>query len=207
VSLEAWLLFAATETILCLTPGPAVLLVLSTSLTRGWSAGLQASLGILIANLFYFALCATSIGAVLLASGELFFAIKWIGAAYLVWIGLRTLFSDTTPIAADVAPPSRRDGVRTILHGVVAQGANPKALVFFISFLPQFVDPAAPIVPQIAILAVTSLVIELAVLAGYAVLAGRVSAAARRPRFARLVTRVGGVLLIAAGAGLATLRR
>src|SRR5262245_703254 len=93
MSLEAWLLFVATETVLCLSPGPAVLLVLSVSLTRGWRPGLQASAGILIANLFYFVLSATSLGAILLASWELFFLIKWLGAGYLIWLGLKTFFT------------------------------------------------------------------------------------------------------------------
>src|SRR5262245_50311203 len=72
MSIEAWLLFVATETVLCLSPGPAVLLILSVSLTRGWHPGLQASAGILVANLLYFFLSATSVGAILLASWELF---------------------------------------------------------------------------------------------------------------------------------------
>jgi homoserine/homoserine lactone efflux protein len=81
MTIETWLLFCVTETVLCFTPGPAVLLVLSLSLTTGAGAGVGASLGILAANAFYFLLSATGVGAVLLASYELFFLIKWIGAA------------------------------------------------------------------------------------------------------------------------------
>jgi homoserine/homoserine lactone efflux protein len=90
---------------------------------------------------------------------------------------------------------------------VVAQGANPKALVYFTALLPQFVNPAAPLAPQITILAVTSILIEFGVLAGYATLASRMSRFAQRPRFATTLNRVGGGLLIGAGAGLATLKR
>jgi threonine/homoserine/homoserine lactone efflux protein len=208
MSIEAWLLFVATETVLCLSPGPAVLLVLSVSLTRDWHPGLQASGGILAANLLYFLLSATSLGAILLASWELFFLIKWLGASYLIWLGLKT-FCSRGDAARHMTqgPTSTRAGMGTFLHGVVVQGANPKALVFFTALLPQFVDPAAPFVTQILILAVTSVLIEFGVLTGYAVLASRAGGLAHHPRFASLLHRLGGGLLIGAGAGLATLKR
>jgi homoserine/homoserine lactone efflux protein len=208
MSIETWLLFAVTETILCLSPGAAVLLVLSMSLTRGWRPGLQASAGILVANFLYFLLSATSLGAILLASWEAFFLIKWAGAAYLIWLGLRMVVArgaGTINTAAHSTPTHTGRG--TLLHGVVTQGANPKALVFFTALLPQFVNPAEPLALQIAILAVTSILIEFGVLASYAVLASRASRFAQRPRFANALKRVGGGLLIGAGAGLAGLKR
>ena len=208
MSIEAWLLFAATEAVLCLSPGPAVLLVLSVSLTQGRLPGMQASAGILMANTFYFLLSATSLGAILLASWEVFFLIKWVGAAYLIWLGLKMFMTrgDAYFHAAEHPMPTR-SAWRTFLHGVIAQGANPKALVYFTALLPQFVNPAAPLAPQITILAVTSILIEFGVLAGYATLASRASRFAHRPRFASVLNRVGGSLLIGAGAGLATLKR
>jgi homoserine/homoserine lactone efflux protein len=208
MSIETWLLFATTETILCLSPGPAVLLVLSVSLTRGWSPGLQASAGILVANTLYFLLSATSLGAILLASWEAFFLIKWAGAAYLIWLGLTMVVARSAgDIGTATHPTPMRTGRRTWLHGMITQGANPKALVFFTAFLPQFVNPAEPLAPQIAILAATSILIEFGVLASYAALASRVSHFAQRPRFANVFRRVGGAMLIGAGAGLAALKR
>ena len=181
MSIETWLLFATTETILCLSPGPAVLLVLSVSLTRGWSPGLQASAGILVANTLYFLLSATSLGAILLASWEAFFLIKWAGAAYLIWLGLTMVVARGAGDIGTATPPTpMRTGRRTWLHGMITQGANPKALVFFTAFLPQFVNPAEPLAPQIAILAATSILIEFGVLASYAALASRVSHFAQR---------------------------
>jgi homoserine/homoserine lactone efflux protein len=208
MSLEVWLLFTLTETVLCLSPGPAVLLVLSVGLTRGWQPGMQASAGILVANLLYFLLSATSLGAMLLASWELFVLIKWLGAAYLIGLGLTTMLArgDTARSVAEPLPPPRT-GMGTLLHGVVTQGANPKALLFFTALLPQFVNPAVPLAPQMALLALTSVLIEFGVLTGYAVLASRASGLAHRSRYVRLINRVGGGLLIGAGAGLATLKR
>ena len=91
VSLEVWALFVVTESILCLTPGPAVLLVVAQALGRGAAASVWATLGILTGNALYFALSATGVGALLLASYELFALVRWLGAAYLIWLGVRAL--------------------------------------------------------------------------------------------------------------------
>lgn len=207
MTIETWVLFCVTETVLCFTPGPAVLLVVSLGLTHGVRAGLGASLGILAANAFYFLLSATGIGAILLASYDLFFLIKWIGAAYLIWLGLRMLFSHVNAIdaASDTNPAPR--SLRPFTHGVVTQGANPKALVFFTALLPQFIHPGSAVALQVSILAVSSILIELVVLSIYVAVCYRARGLMRRPGFATSFNRAGGALLIGAGAGLATMRR
>ena len=199
--LEAWIAFCVTEAVLCFTPGPAVLLVVSAALGRGLRASLGASLGILTANTLYFALSATGVAAALVASRELFLVLKWSGAAYLVWLGLRMAFS-RAPREANAQPvPVSRSFVR----GFVVQGANPKALVFFVALLPQFIDPTAPLATQVLILGVSSVVIELVALSVYALTAVRARRVAG-PRVARALERVGGGLLVAAGARLAVVR-
>jgi homoserine/homoserine lactone efflux protein len=208
MTVETWLLFCVTETVLCFTPGPAVLTVVSLALTTGAGAGIGASLGILAANAFYFVLSATGIGAVLLASYELFFLIKWVGAAYLVGLGLRMLVSRANAFeAAREAAPATRRSLRPFTHGVVTQGANPKALVFFTALLPQFIHPDNAIPLQVAILAVSSILIELVVLCVYVALCYQARGLMHRPGFATSLHRAGGALLIGAGAGLATMRR
>lgn len=201
MTVGTWLAFCATEALLCLTPGPAVLLVVSFALARGRRAGVSAASGVLAANAFYFAISATGVAALLLASRDLFVALRWAGAAYLCGLGLRMLLSRSAPGAE--APPVRAQ--RAFLRGVVVQGANPKALVFFAALLPQFVDPAAPVPMQIFVLGASSVAIELCVLALYAVAAGR----ARQWAGARVsgpLERLGGAFLVAAGARLAALR-
>jgi homoserine/homoserine lactone efflux protein len=200
-----WWLFAATETVLCLTPGPSVLFVLSSALKSGARKSLAANAGILAANTVYFALSATSLGALLATSFDLFSTVKWIGAAYLIFLGLRTLFGNRSPLGA--AGTIEKPALRMFGDGFVLQASNPKSILFFTALLPQFIDPRLAVVPQVAILAVTSMIIEFCVLGAYGLAAGQASELARQPRYAAWTNRVSGMLLIAAGAGLATLRR
>ena len=203
MTLATWAFFVLTETVLCLTPGPAVLFVISQALKHGSLKSLWANAGILSGNTLYFALSATGVGALLLASHRLFIGIKWAGAAYLIFLGVKT-FLDRGGARLD-APTTLSGpvGSRLLLRGFAVQAANPKALVFFTALLPQFINPTAPVAVQLLILGVSSLFVEFLILAGYGILAGRASSLAGQPRFARATNRVSGGLLIAAGAGLA----
>jgi threonine/homoserine/homoserine lactone efflux protein len=204
---QVWSAFALIETVLCLTPGPAVLLVLSQALTRGTAKTIWSILGILTANTVYFILSATGIGAILLASYDLFFAIKWLGAAYLVWLGISAFRGKSKTLSVRRGSATPTPGHRLFFNGFILQMSNPKALLFFTALLPQFINPHAPIVPQVAILALTSVFIEFFVQLTYAALAGRAALLASQPHFARLADRVSGSLLITAGIGMAALRR
>jgi homoserine/homoserine lactone efflux protein len=204
---QVWSAFLLVEAALCLTPGPAVLLVLSQSLTHGALKGVNSIAGILAGNTFYFILSATGVGAILLASYDLFFAIKWIGAAYLVWLGVSAFLGRSKALSIRRGEAEAVANSRLFLNGLVLQLSNPKALVFFTALLPQFINPRAAIIPQVAILALTSVVIEFLVQMFYATLAGRASHLALEPRFARITERVSGALLIGAGVGMAALRR
>lgn len=205
MTFQAWLLFCATDTLISLTPGPAVLLVVSLGVSRGARVGVRAGLGILTANALYFAISASGVGALLLASYRVFFAVKWIGAAYLVWIGLGMLWRRGE---AGAAPSlgGRAGGFRA---GFVTNASNPKLLVYFAAILPQFIDPAGRLaLPlQVGTLAVTSMGIELLILVGYAALAARGRRLVETPRGALWMQRVGGGLLIAAALRVAALRR
>jgi threonine/homoserine/homoserine lactone efflux protein len=157
MSLESWLLFCATETVLCLSPGPSVLLVVSLSLNRGTSAGVRASLGVLTANGLYFVLASLGLGTLIATSSELFFALKWLGAAYLIWMGTRMLLATRRRPSSDSAS---REGVslmrsKPFSHGLITQGANANLLVYFSALLPQFIAPHAPLAQQVGILALS----------------------------------------------------
>jgi homoserine/homoserine lactone efflux protein len=204
MSWQIWSLFMITETALCLTPGPAVLFVVSQALSHGAARSLWANLGILTANTLYFILSALGLGAVLLASHEVFQVIRWVGAAYLIYLGLMTFFGKGKALAQ--SPQSSREtrvGWKLLTRGVVLQAANPKSLIFFTALLPQFIDPKNPVGWQILILGVSSVFVEFFVLAGYGFFAGRAAHLAREPRYARLTNQVAGACLIVAGTGVA----
>lgn len=200
MSLEAWLAFCVTEAVLCFTPGPAVLLVVSVALARGAGGGMRAGLGILAANTLYFVLSALGIGAAIVASHELFTVIQWAGAAYLIYLGVRMIFPRRADGPAS-AEPRLLQG-RGFRRGFIVQSANPKTLVFFTALLPQFLDPSGALVFQVAVLGVSSVVIELLALAVYALAASRARALAGGAWVAR-IERVGGGFLVAAGLRLA----
>ena len=206
MTLETWAFFCMTEFFLCLSPGPSALLVISLGLTRGQAAGVLATTGVLAANAIYFTLSATGLAASYHVSSEAFLVIKWLGAAYLIWLGLRMIVrsfqrgGETLPA---FEPVSRG---RSFWQGFMTQGANPNLLIYFTAILPQFIDPRARVVSQVAIFAFSSFAIEFAVLSAYAGLSHRAGRTVA-PRFHHLIDRVGGGFLIGAGAGLATLRR
>ncbi|MBI2189243.1 MAG: LysE family translocator [Acidobacteria bacterium] len=121
----------------------------------------------------------------------------------LVYLGVRTILGIGLGLRrAGVTTPTTTDW-RTLARGFALQTANPKALMFFVALLPQFIDPGRPVGLQILILAVTSVLIEFVVLAGYGYLAARAAAVAQKPGFVALTNRISGGMLVAAGAGLA----
>jgi homoserine/homoserine lactone efflux protein len=198
MTLTTWWIFVCTETVLCLMPGPAVMFVLSSALKAGARKSVASNLGILSANAVYFALSATGIGALLLSS-KLFLAVKWIGAAYLIILGLRLLFGHNDAQNAPAEALIDLKSHHLFFSGFTLQMSNPKAILFFSALLPQFLNPHAAVVPQIVILGATSVVIEFSILLGYGIAGSAIT-----PRYARWTNRVAGGLLIGAGAGLAT---
>ena len=208
------LLFAATELLLSMTPGPAVLLVVSQGMRRGFRSSRRGAAGILTGNAIYFALSAAGLGALLVASKRVFDVLQIAGAAYLGLLGLKMLLWPSRPVdeSTSLQDSSRRlddSTPRSLDAGSFAQGlltqlANPKAIVFFTALLPQFVDPALPMTMQFVILGAISITVELPVLLlyGYAADRGR----ARYSRHAALFERLAGACIIAAGAKLAAMR-
>jgi len=207
VRFETWFLFVITEAVLSITPGPAVLFVLSQGLRQGAARSVWASLGILSANALYFALSATSLGALIVASYNLFFLIKWAGAAYLLYLGVQCFRSKSSMLHAPQETSRATSNFRIWRDGFLLQGANPKALLFFAAILPQFIEPNYSIVLQVLVLGVSSIVVEFFILVTYGKLAGRTMLLAKNPRFEKVSNRLAGVLLIGAGLGLARLRR
>jgi threonine/homoserine/homoserine lactone efflux protein len=207
VNWDTYWLYVATEAALSLSPGPAVMLVIAYGLAQGARRSVWASLGILSANAIYFALSATGVGALLAASEAFFLAVKWCGAAYLVYLGLAALLGQPSPITVSRSAARSSTPGSIYLSGLTLQLANPKTLVFFVAILPQFVDPRLPIGAQMLWLAAGSVIPEFFILAGYGFAASRAARVAADPRFARLTDRAAGVLVLAAAAMVLSVSR
>ena len=207
VTFKTWLLFFTMEGALSLSPGPAVFYVVSQSARGGLRRTLAATSGILSANVLYFVLSATSLGAIIAASARFFTIAKWLGAAYLVYLGVRALRSGAASQTLNLAPGAgaQVDPHRVYIGALTLQLANPKALLFFLALLPQFIDLKAAVAPQMWILAATSVIPEFFILTGYGWLASRAVRASARfgvtGRMSRWLAWVEGAALL----GCATL--
>src|SRR5580704_5190418 len=176
MTFKTWLLFVGVETALSLSPGPAVFYTVSQGIRGALRRTLPAAAGILTANGIYFALSATSLGAIIAASARFFTVAKWVGSAYLIYLGLKALLAANSmhSVALDDNPGEKHQDLRGVYLGeLTLQLANPKALLFFLALLPQFIDPVRPVVPQMLILAATSMLPEFCILLGYGWLAHR----------------------------------
>ena len=183
MTFKTWLMFLVMETALSLSPGPAVFYVVSQGVRGALRRTLPAVAGIISANAIYFTLSATSLGAIIAASARFFTIAKWVGAAYLIYLGIKALRSAGASHSVDLgvaSPPLQGDRRRVYLGAVTLQLANPKALLFFLALLPQFIDPAQAVVPQMLILAATSILPEFCILMGYGWLAHRALHASAR---------------------------
>ncbi len=182
MTFKTWLLFLTMEGALSLSPGPAVFYVVSQSARGGASRTLAATAGILSANGIYFVLSATSLGAIIAASARFFTVAKWLGAAYLIYLGIRALRSAGRSQSVSLQPSAVvQSTLRRVYAGALTlQLANPKALLFFLALLPQFIDLKSPVIPQMSILTATSMIPEFFILMGYGWLAGRAVRASAR---------------------------
>jgi threonine/homoserine/homoserine lactone efflux protein len=131
-------LFVVAALVLLITPGPAVLYIVTRSIDQGRRAGLVSMLGVHVGTLVHVAAAAVGLSAVLVASATAFTAVKWLGAAYLVYLGVRRILDRT--VTGSVASGRPRRLRRAFLDGVVVNTLNPKTALFFLAFLPQFVD-------------------------------------------------------------------
>lgn len=199
--LESWLAFVAASAVLLVIPGPTILLVVSYALGQGRRVALPVATGVALGDFTAMTLSMLGLGALLAASAALFTALKWVGAAYLIWLGIKLWRS----AGAGALPDARPSGSprRMLLHAWVVTALNPKSITFFVAFLPQFLDPSRSFLAQMAVFETTFLVLAALNAFTYALVAGRLRGSIGNARVVAAVNRAGGTLLI--GAGVATL--
>lgn len=202
---DLWLTFVAATTAMMLIPGPTVMLVLSYALSKGRSVAVASAAGVALGDLIAMSASLAGLGALVLTSATLFTALKWVGAAYLVWLGIKLIRSAPSK---GLAVPRADVSARHVLgHAAMVTALNPKSIAFFIAFVPQFIRPEAPLAPQFAILICTFVTLGGLNALTYALLADRLRRVIDRPTVITWITRAGGGALITMGILTATLRR
>jgi len=201
MSFELWLAFAAASAVMLAIPGPTVLIVVSYALGHGRRSAMATVAGVALGDFTAMTASMLGLGVLLATSAALFTGLKWAGAAYLVYLGVKLWRAPVTAGAeqgggADVSP------LRMMLHTYAVTALNPKSIVFFVAFLPQFLDTARPLAGQMVAMEATFLALATLNATLYALAASAARKAVRKPSVQRAVNRTGGSLLI--GAGLLT---
>jgi threonine/homoserine/homoserine lactone efflux protein len=199
-----YLAYVAAAVVVLAVPGPTIMLVVSYSLAEGKRAAASMVAGVGLGDLTAMTMSMAGLGAVMTASAELFTALKWVGGVYLVYLGVKLWRAKPT---LEEALPLARSRQAMLVHAWLVTALNPKGIVFFVAFLPQFLDPARPATPQMVVLGGTFLVMAVVNAGLYALAAATMRGAMQRPSLIRAVNRVGGSFLVGAGLLTAATRR
>jgi threonine/homoserine/homoserine lactone efflux protein len=208
MSVETWLAFAAASAIMLAIPGPTILLVISYALGHGRRTALATVTGVTLGDFTAMTASLAGLGALLATSASLFTILKLIGAGYLMFLGIKLWRAPivTGPMGDNDNLPEEKP-LKILLHSYVVTALNPKSIIFFIAFVPQFLDLGKPFLPQTLILEATFLCLAALNALGYVFLADMARGYIRKASVQRMVNRTGGTLLIAAGAVTAGYRR
>ena len=207
MALDTWLAFFLASWIISLSPGAGAIASMSSGLQYGFLRGYWNAIGLQLGLAMQIAVVAGGLGAILAASSTAFYAIKWFGVAYLVYLAIkqwRALPMDMTDDAA-VRPVGKP--MAMVFRGFLVNASNPKALVFMLAVLPQFVNPQAPLLIQYLILGATMISVDMIVMAGYTGLASKVLRLLRTPKQQRRMNRTFAGLFVGAAGFLASLHR
>lgn len=209
MTLTAYLLYLAAVAVLVLTPGPTMLMSITNAATHGTVRALMSAAGSVTAVLGVMLLSSMGLGALLAASETAFTVLKIVGAAYLIYLGVTTFRSADRAVFAhaNVGAVQTKTPRALFLQGWMVGASNPKALLFFSAFFPQFIDPTISWMPQFGVLATTFIAFEFSVLSLCCVFAARLAPWLRQAGRARWFNRVSGSLFTAMGALLLVVRR
>lgn len=207
MDLEIWLAFVAASIALLLLPGPTVLLVLSYAISQGRKVALATVAGVALGDLIAMSASLAGLGALVLASATLFTVLKWIGAVYLVYLGIKLFRSAPQASLGELTEVTSVSPASVFAHATTVTALNPKSIAFFIAFVPQFVVVDRPLLPQFAVLVATFVGLAALNALAYAILADRLRAKIARPSVLTGIARLGGSALIAMGVATAVLKR
>ncbi|KAA3510297.1 LysE family translocator [Agrobacterium vitis] len=201
MTFQIWLAFVATAAVVLAIPGPTIVLVISYALGHGRSVAKATVAGVALGDFTAMTASMLGLGALLATSAMIFTLLKYIGAAYLIYLGIK-LWRAPVMVSQEVSdenPPTAEQPLKIFLHTYVVTALNPKSILFFVAFLPQFLNTAEPLALQMVIFEATFLVLATLNAATYAIMASMARKSIRKPNVQRWVNRTGGSLMIGAG--------
>ncbi|WP_248748527.1 LysE family transporter [Pseudomonas sp. MWU15-20650] len=207
MALDTWLAFFLASWIISLSPGAGAIASMSSGLQYGFIRGYWNAIGLQLGLAMQIAVVAGGLGAILAASSTAFYAIKWFGVAYLVYLAIKQWRALPMDMTDDTAVRPIGKPMAMMFRGFLVNASNPKALVFMLAVLPQFVNPQAPLLIQYLILGATMISVDMIVMAGYTGLASKVLRLLRTPKQQKRVNRTFAGLFVGAAAFLASLHR
>ena len=207
MALDTWLAFFLASWIISLSPGAGAIASMSSGLQYGFVRGYWNAIGLQLGLAMQIAVVAGGLGAILAASSTAFYAIKWFGVAYLVYLAIKQWRALPMDMTDDAAPRPIGKPMAMMFRGFLVNASNPKALVFMLAVLPQFVNPQTPLLIQYLILGATMISVDMIVMAGYTGLASKVLRLLRTPKQQKRVNRTFAGLFVGAAGFLASLHR
>ena len=197
MSLDHWLAFVAASAVLLAIPGPTVLLVISYALGHGRKPAAAIVAGVALGDLTAMTASMLGLGAVLAASALVFTGLRWVGGAYLIYLGVKLWRAPVGVAGLDSAPAA--GALRMFVHAYAVTALNPKSIIFFVAFVPQFLDASRAFLPQVAVLVSTFVIMAALNSLAFALVASTARQRLKQPRVQRAANRTGGSLLIGAG--------
>jgi homoserine/homoserine lactone efflux protein len=207
MTLPIWFAFFAASWAISISPGPGAVAVMSASMNHGFARGYFATFGLVLGLWTQLVVVAAGLGAVIATSALAFAVVKWLGVAYLIYLGVRQWRAPATPMAIDRDGGAAKSRRRIVGEAWLLNAVNPKGTAFMLAVVPQFLTPGEPLVPQYLVIAATLSFTDLVVNAVYAALAARLLGLLRTPARLRFVNRVFGGLFVSIGVLLATFKR
>ena len=205
IDIQLWLAFIVASAALAVLPGPVVAMVVANSLAHGVKTGVRTMVGVVAGNSVLFAIGGLGLAWVLTLLSDWFDVVRWLGAAYLVYIGFRQWHAKPESLLTEKEKSHPK--IAVFWQGFVVAITNPKTIVFYAAFFPQFMDPSLPAGAQLIVLSVTFLLVVNSIDLCYAVLADRLRPFLTGERRGRIRNRITGALLMGAGAAMALARR
>lgn len=204
MELSLYIIFLVTTVMLIMVPGPSAITVTTQAVSYSSKKAFWGVLGVASADVLFFALSATGIASLILASSAMFTIIKWCGVLYLLYLGGMAFFSESGGIKITKKTNSLSD-IKLFSQGFIVQLANPKALIYFSALLPQFVDPNEPIIFQMFLMGLTCLLADIIVYSLFCQLGERLSKHKVKSWMINLINKAAGMTLIITGIKMASL--